>query len=168
MTKKEVAGQIEIGDLAKDELTGFEGVVIGRTFWLTNCDRLTLQPRTLTKDGEPQKPVSFDIMHCKRLKKSVVPVVEKLWDTKSEIALGDTARDSITGFEGTVIARTIWIASADNILIQPAGLKDSQPHEPKWFNPTHLTLVKKLNPPAPKENRGGPMPEPRRGQEAKR
>jgi heat shock protein HspQ len=164
--KKEAT--IELGDLAKDELTGFEGIVVGRTAWLTNCDRLVLQPRELDKDGAPQKTAQFDIMHCKLVQKGVVPQGERPWETKDEIALGDSVRHDITGFVGVVTARTRWLASADLLLVSPTVLKDGQPQDSHWLNPGQLTLVKKLNPPAPKEVRGGPMPEARRLQDAKR
>jgi hypothetical protein len=50
---------IKLGDVARDTITGFEGVVIGDTKWLHGCRRLTLQPREL-KDGKPIDPLSFD------------------------------------------------------------------------------------------------------------
>lgn len=50
---------INLGDEARDTITGFAGVVIGDTKWLHGCRRLTLQPREL-KDGKPIDPISFD------------------------------------------------------------------------------------------------------------
>ena len=44
--------RIELGDTAKDSITGFSGVVIATTFWLHGCERLTLQPQKLDKDGK--------------------------------------------------------------------------------------------------------------------
>lgn len=43
MFKKEI--KIELGDLAKDKITGFEGVVIGHAEYLTGCDQYVLQPK---------------------------------------------------------------------------------------------------------------------------
>src|SRR5579872_1541391 len=121
--------EIAIGDIAKDDLTGFSGLVIGRTHWLSNCDRLTIQPRELDKDGQPQKTNSFDIAHCELVSKGAVDAPKHPWDQKEEIALGDTVRDEITGFEGVVIARTHWLTASDVLLVQPKGLnKESQPH----------------------------------------
>lgn len=50
---------IELGDEARDTITGFQGVVVADTKWLHGCRRLTLQPRTL-HDGKPVDPLSFD------------------------------------------------------------------------------------------------------------
>ncbi len=46
--------RIELGDLAKDEVTGFEGIVTCRSEWLAGCVRISLQPRETykAKDGD--------------------------------------------------------------------------------------------------------------------
>lgn len=51
--------QIKCGDLARDTITGFEGIVVARTEWLNKCVRLTIQPREL-KDGKPVENHTFD------------------------------------------------------------------------------------------------------------
>lgn len=38
---------IQLGDYARDRLTGFEGYVICESQWLYGCRRLTLQPTAL-------------------------------------------------------------------------------------------------------------------------
>lgn len=37
--------KIKLGDLVRDEITGYEGVVIGITNWLNGCARMGLQNR---------------------------------------------------------------------------------------------------------------------------
>lgn len=51
---------VELGDRAKDKITGFTGIVVAVTSWLNNCRRLTLQPEELSKDGQVREPQSFD------------------------------------------------------------------------------------------------------------
>jgi hypothetical protein len=51
--------QIKPGDLARDTITGFEGIVIARTEWLNKCVRLTIQPQAM-KDGKPIDNHTFD------------------------------------------------------------------------------------------------------------
>jgi hypothetical protein len=53
---------VGLGDIARDRVTGFEGVVTARTQWLGNCDRLTLQPRAV--DGKLPESATFDEPHC--------------------------------------------------------------------------------------------------------
>src|SRR6185369_6573620 len=155
--------EIELGDMARDTLTGFEGVVTGRTHWLTNCDRLTLHPRKLDKEGAPQKEHGFDITHCILLEKGVIPNPRPAQDQREHIKLGDTAKDEITGFEGIVIARAHWLGDGDRLVLQPKTLKeDGQPKDTHGVSAARCALVSSLNPPAPAEKRGGPMPEVRR------
>lgn len=154
--------EIKLGDIARDDLTGFEGVVTGRTHWLSNCDRLTLQPKGL-RDGKPQDAVSFDITHCILVSRDAHPAAPQSHDQQKHIALGDTARDTVTGFEGVVIARCKYLTIDDRLVLQPKTLdKDGQPQKSHGFDVVHLELVSKLNPPAPKETRGGPMDDVRR------
>lgn len=63
--------RIGLGDLVRDRITGFEGIVIGRTEWLRGCDRVTVQGREL-HDGKPTEPVSFDVPDVELVQKSVV------------------------------------------------------------------------------------------------
>lgn len=51
---------VALGDVAKDRITGFEGVVVAVTQWLNACRRATLQPRTL-KEGTVIPADSFDV-----------------------------------------------------------------------------------------------------------
>jgi hypothetical protein len=51
--------QIELGDVARDDITGFTGVVVAQTKWIHGCVRWSLQPQEM-KDGKPIDPCSFD------------------------------------------------------------------------------------------------------------
>lgn len=50
---------INLGDEAKDTVTGFAGIVVGITEWLHGCRRLIVQPTKL-HDGKPIEAISFD------------------------------------------------------------------------------------------------------------
>lgn len=53
--------KIELGDIAKDPVTGIQGVVVALTKWLHGCVRFTLQPLgKKKKDGVPHENHSFD------------------------------------------------------------------------------------------------------------
>ena len=62
----------KLGDLARDVVSGFEGIVIGKTKWLTNCDTYVLSPPTLNKDGEPRKSEHFDIDRVEIVQRGMV------------------------------------------------------------------------------------------------
>lgn len=50
-----------LGDTVKDTVTGFSGVVVAYTVWLNGCERLSIQPTKLNKNGQPVESVAFDI-----------------------------------------------------------------------------------------------------------
>lgn len=52
--------QIELGCKAKDTITGFTGVVTGKTTWLTGCVQWVLSPEKLSKDGGVREALWFD------------------------------------------------------------------------------------------------------------
>jgi hypothetical protein len=52
--------KIELGDTAKDKVSGVQGVVVAITRYLTGCDRVAIQPREV-KDGKPADWVNLDI-----------------------------------------------------------------------------------------------------------
>jgi hypothetical protein len=49
-----------LGCIAKDSITGFEGVVIAITEWLNGCIRITIQPKLLN-EGKPLDSHTFDV-----------------------------------------------------------------------------------------------------------
>jgi len=42
-----------LGEVVKDRITGFKGVVVCQSRYLTGCHRYGLQSQELTKDGKP-------------------------------------------------------------------------------------------------------------------
>lgn len=52
--------RINLGDLVKDSITSFTGIVVADTQWLHGCRRLNVQPRELDKDNKIQDLQSFD------------------------------------------------------------------------------------------------------------
>ena len=50
---------IQLGDLAKDRITGYAGIVVCVQQWLHGCRRISLQAREL-KDGKPVDYCTFD------------------------------------------------------------------------------------------------------------
>ena len=52
---------IQLGDTARDTITGFAGIVTARHEYLNGCVRLSLTTTTLDKDGMPQAPYTVDI-----------------------------------------------------------------------------------------------------------
>jgi len=59
------------------------------------------------------------------------------------VKLGDKVRDSITGFEGIVVARAEYLNGCISLQVQSAKLKDDSPIHPEWFDEQRLTNTSK-------------------------
>ena len=67
--------KINLGDEVQDRVTGFKGIAVARTQWLTGCDRITIQPK-LDKEGKASEPMGFDEGQLKVLKKGAFKIAE--------------------------------------------------------------------------------------------
>lgn len=63
---------IELGDKAKDTVTGYTGIAVARTEWINGCARITLMPDKLNKDGGLQQQETFDEPQLVLVKHGVV------------------------------------------------------------------------------------------------
>lgn len=69
--------KIKLGDKVKDKITGFSGVVVAYSKWITGCDTVNVQPTKL-RDGKPIEPLSIDVTQVELIK----PKVKKRKKTK--------------------------------------------------------------------------------------
>ena len=53
--------EIKLGDKVKDSVTGFKGIAIAITEYLNGCERVTLQPVGVDKDGKTYDCETFDL-----------------------------------------------------------------------------------------------------------
>ena len=67
---------IQLGDKARDTVTGFEGICVARTDWISGCARLTLQPPT-SKDGKIPDAQTFDEPMLALVKRAALAVGPK-------------------------------------------------------------------------------------------
>lgn len=68
---------VQLGDEARDTVSGFSGVCVARTEWLNGCWRMTLQPKALDKDGKPCEAQTFDDFQLEVTKPKHQPVGSK-------------------------------------------------------------------------------------------
>jgi hypothetical protein len=65
--------RLELGDLARHAVTGFEGIVTAKVDYLQGCRQLCLQPRKLQENGEPVGSLYFDEPYVDLVERSAVP-----------------------------------------------------------------------------------------------
>ena len=161
---------IKLGDRAKDLISGFEGIVVGRSEWLAGCPTLTIQPEKSKGNSLPDAK-TFDEPGCELLKSGVRNRVI-LAQAPVTLNLGDRVRDRITKFEGIVTGKTEWLMGCNRVCIQPEKLKDGKPVDRLSFDEILCVLLKRavinsdgtsgVKVPAKKSSTGGPQPEPTR------
>ncbi len=164
LTTKERGG-IQLGDVVKDDISGYEGVTISRSEWLHNCPRFLVQSQEV-KDGKPVDAISFDepsLILVKRGHLEVTPVVRP----KELVALGDEVKDKLTGLEGVAIGWTVWTNGCSRINIQPRTLKDGVPVISTTVDEKDCEILKRAKP-EPKPVTGGPRPQASQGRVASR
>jgi hypothetical protein len=70
------SNEVNLGDVVKDKITGFQGMVIAITHWLNGCIRINVQPQAL-KDGKPIESECFDIQQIEVVKAKASPVTKR-------------------------------------------------------------------------------------------
>ncbi len=63
--------EAQIGDRVRDRITSFEGIVIGKSHWLTGCDTVGIRPEEL-HDGKPIEVQYFDVTRVKILNEGAI------------------------------------------------------------------------------------------------
>lgn len=74
---------MRFGDRARDKVTGFEGIVIGRTEWITGCDQYALQPQGVNTDGKKFEAVWFDVQRLEVTEQAVIALPKPVTASES-------------------------------------------------------------------------------------
>lgn len=59
-----------------------------------------------------------------------------------EVNLGDEAKDSITGFEGVVTGKSLYLHTATQYQISSKAMDNGRTIDPEWFYEGRVELVK--------------------------
>lgn len=148
---------IELGDLAKDIITRFEGVVVGHAENINNCDRMGLQPREL-KDGSPVEPKWFDITQLELVEKAVIPTQPLV---QHPFKIMDTVRDTLSPCIGKVTGFVMWVNGCVRATVAPSRVKDGIPVDDAWLPVQQIEIVKAAEKVQQETKTGGPMKDPR-------
>jgi hypothetical protein len=65
-----------LGDRVRDRITGFVGIVVGRSNHISGCDTMGIQPEAL-KDGAPQEVRWFDDLRVDLVDAGVVAPITR-------------------------------------------------------------------------------------------
>ncbi len=70
--KRKAREDLPLGRLAKDTISGFEGIIESRTEWLNGCFRVGLAPNHLDTDGKMLDSRAFDAEQVQILPEQIV------------------------------------------------------------------------------------------------
>lgn len=71
--------------------------------------------------------------------------------------LGQTVKDTITGYEGIVVSRSQWISNCNTYGVKSQTLKDGKPIETEHFDEPVLVLIEEKQVMEPAQKTGGPV-----------
>lgn len=145
----------KLGVTLKDVVTGFEGVVTGRTQHLYMCNRYDLTPAGLTSDGKLKEVYSFDEDALDVV--SATPIRE-VPDPDFKYGLGIKAKDTVSLLDGVIIARTQYLYLCSRYYLQPQGAGDKGERKAGLsVDEAAIELTQTEKPiPAMKKDNGGP------------
>ena len=70
--------RVELGDLVKDSISGFQGVATQKVYYLQGCSRFCVSPQAVNKEGRIPDGYFFDEPQLIVVKKCVVNVNPKI------------------------------------------------------------------------------------------
>jgi hypothetical protein len=153
---------IQLGDEAKDEITGFQGIVTTFHEKLHGMDQVGIQP-PCGADGKVPDAIAFDVSNVIVITKSKVSVTPLSDSDELEVSLGDTAIDPVNNLKGVITCRTTFINGCTQFTLVPSELKkDGERADVAYIPGPRLKLftsgsVKNKTNESGKPKTGGPM-----------
>jgi len=132
---------IELGMRVKDKITGFKGVAVYKADYIHGCSRFGVQPQEL-KDCKPIEDQIFDEPQIDILDDGKL-VIESIANVQ-KIEIGKKVEDSVSGFKGIAIGRTVFINGCGRILIGPKVSADNKLKN-LWFDEGQVEYVKEIS-----------------------
>ena len=140
-------GTCKMGWYVRNAVSGYEGFVIGKLYWMYGCELILLMP---TK--EPQSILDF----ASEREKIAEEFLEKIEDRDNmrfekefvrpdlDKYFGMLCRDKVTGFEGVAIGCATSMHGSDQYALQPLVRKKNKiegPHE--WIDVGRLEVIRR-------------------------
>ena len=137
--------EINIGDEAKDIVTGITGTVVVRHDYLYGVPRVGIQPQG-SFEGKAHETIHIDILQAELVKKDAVS--RKGTAKTSTIPLGAKCKCKVTNYDGVCTGKAEWLYACTKILIQPQknNPRTLMPLDPAWFDEPGVELIGEESP----------------------
>lgn len=119
---------VNLGDLGRDKVTGFSGVVTTLVHQMDGTILVGMQPPS-TEAGRPADPYEFDVERIE----VVTSGYAKIGNTdavKAAIKIGAVYRDRVSGFEGVCTSRIDFLGGCTRLHLTGKVDKDNKSPEP--------------------------------------
>lgn len=130
---------INLGDFAREKVTGFEGIVAIISYEMDGTVLLALQPRDLV-DGKPAEMHEFDIERIEMVEAAVART-HNSEDARQSVRLGGIYKDTVTGFNGTAVRRIDFLGGCTRVVLSGKVDKDNKLSDPLSVPVERLELI---------------------------
>lgn len=111
------------GAIVEDKVTGFKGTVTGVVYMLSGSVQANVSPR-VAHDGKMPDTWNIDLDRLKYLRAG--PVKATPPDDTTHITLGLRARDKVTGVEGVLTEKVVYLNGCTHFVITAPGSKKDE------------------------------------------
>ena len=126
--------------VAKDTISGFQGVVIIRNAHLFGCSQYGLAPKELGSDGTPQQTQYFDESRIEIIDDSSAIAETFDYEKIFTIPLGAEVEDKVSGFDGKVLLAIEHLHNCNQYYVEPTVDKEKKPRDGHWYDEGRLVV----------------------------
>lgn len=126
--------------IAKDTISGFQGVIISRTAHLFGCSQYGLAPQELSSDGIPRPTEFFDESRIEIVDETNAVYGEDNHSEIFSISLGSEVEDKVSGFKGKVLVIVEYLHNCSQYYIEPPVDKDGKPQTGQFCDEGRLIV----------------------------
>lgn len=126
--------------VAKDTVSGFQGVIIVRNAHLFGCAQYALAPQELTSDGSPRKTEYFDESRIEVLDETNAIQGHDEYKDIFLIPMGSEVEDKVSGFKGKVLMVLENLHNCNQYYVEPPVDKDGKPCDGLFYDEGRLVV----------------------------
>lgn len=130
-----------MGAVAKDSISGFEGVIIARNAHLFGCAQYGLAPQELNADGSTKKTEYFDEARINIVQENGSVESNKEYDEIFAVSLGKEVQDKVSNFKGKVMVALEQMNNCNSYYVEPPVDSEGKMREGYWFDEGRLIVI---------------------------
>lgn len=129
--------------IAKDTVSGFQGVIIARNAHLFGCAQYGLAPQELSSDGSPRQTEFFDEARIEILDETNAVYGEDEYKNIFTVSLGTEVIDKVSEFKGKVLMVVEYLHNCSQYYVEPTVDNDGKVRAGQFFDEGRLSVISK-------------------------